>query len=98
MGIILTDTYTLPCGIELSNAYISFFQEQLFIQPQIFPDIGQGFMVNTNYRIYKDQEAREQVLGVVEKGAIMNTSNTLADAYTQLYVALKQKFPNSTDA
>ena len=54
-------------------------------------------MVTSNYRVYRDQDARNLVLPVVEKGAIMNTSNTLTDAYTQLYVALKQKFPNSID-
>lgn len=98
MGIILTDVYTLSSGISLSNVYISFFNEQLFIQPQNFSDTGPGFMVNSNYRVYRDQQAREEVLDVVEKGSIMNTSETLTDAYSQLYAALKQKFPNSTDA
>lgn len=97
MGIILTDVYTLPSGIELSNAYVSFFQEQLFLQPQNFPDIGQGFMVNSCYRVYKDKTAREEIKDVVEKGAIMNTTSSLSDAYTQLYTALKLKFPNSID-
>ena len=98
MGIILTDVYSLPSGINLSNAYISFYQEQLFIQPTIGIDTSTQYMVSSNYRIYRDQEARDLVLGVVEKSAIMNTSDTIADAYSQLYVALKQKFPNSIDA
>jgi hypothetical protein len=97
MGIILTDVYPLPSGINLSNVYVSFYQEQLFIQPTVGTDNSKQYMVSSNYRVYKDQDARNQVLPVVEKGAIMNTSDTLTDAYSQLYVALKQKFPNCID-
>jgi hypothetical protein len=97
MGITLTDSYPLQCGINLSNVYISFYQEQLFIQPTVGTDNAKQYMVSSNYRVYRDKDASDLVLPVVEKGAIMNTSDTLEGAYTQLYVALMQKFPNSID-
>lgn len=98
MGIILNDTYPLSYGVNLSNVYISFYQEQLFIQPTVGTDNSTQYMISSNYRVYRDREAREQSLMVVEKGSIMNTSSRLDEAYLQLYVALKQKFPNSIDA
>jgi hypothetical protein len=96
MGIIIPDVYTFANGIELSNVYISFFQEQLFIQPNNFPD-GKKFIISTSYRIYKDKSAREEVKDVIEKGSIMNTVFTLSDVYNDLYTALKLKFPNCID-
>lgn len=97
MGIILTDVYTLSSNIQLSNVYISFFNEQLFLQPQVLQDNTKGFMASSNYRLYKDKTAREEVRDVVEKAPIMSTTDTLSNAYTNLYAALKQKFPNSED-
>lgn len=97
MGIILTDVYTLSSNIQLSNVYISFFNEQLFLQPQVFDDGTKGFMASSNYRLYKDKTARDEVRDVVEKAPIMNTTDSLENAYNSLYVALKQKFPNSVD-
>ncbi len=96
MGIILTDVYTLNNGIELSNVYISFFEEQLFIQPRNLPD-GNKFIVSACYRLYKDKTAREEIKEAVEKSTIMNMADNLAVVYDQLYVALKQKFPSSVD-
>jgi hypothetical protein len=96
MGIILTDIYPLPSGIELPNVYISFFEEQLFIRPTFGPD-GKSYMVSAVYRIYKNYDAKIINLQTVDRETIMNTTYNLNDAYTVLYNALKQKYPNSID-
>jgi len=91
MGILVPDA-TIPMGLTLSNVYMSFTGEQISIYPVLGSNI---FIINTNYRIYKDSTKRHETN--IRIAIQVETSNISSGVYVILYDKLKVLYPGSTD-
>jgi hypothetical protein len=90
MGILVPEA-TLPSGFTLSNVYMSFSHEPVYISPT-GPDRCQ---IYSYYKVWADVEKSKpsdiRILLTVQ-GADSSLS-----AYTVLYDALKEQYPGSED-
>jgi len=91
MGILVPEA-TLPSGITLSNVYMSFSGEAVFIGPT-----GPGrCQVYSYYKVWPDVEKTKpsdiRILLTVQE------ADPSVSAYTVLYDALKEQYPGSVDS
>jgi len=89
MGIMV-QCGTIPSGVSVSNVYISFGSEPLYILPN-----GGLYRITTHYRIYSTQTKE---LGTdIRIPFTLNISNIDQNVYTAVYNELKCIYPNNID-
>lgn len=91
MGILVSEAY-LPMGITVSNVYMSFFGEMIYVYPR---DADNLYQLKTYYRVYKDQEKNLDTN--IRIPINVSISDIRCDIYTILYEKLKSFYPNSVD-
>jgi hypothetical protein len=89
MGILVSEA-NLPMGVTLSNVYISFSGEVIYIIPRD----GQ-YNISTYYKIYKDETKQPDTN--IRISINVQTSDISSSVYTSLYDNLKQIYPDSVD-
>lgn len=92
MGILVPEAI-LPMGITLSNVYMSFSGETVYVNPRL---PGNVYRINTSYRIYLDPSK--------EKGTNISIPMTVTvndigrdTIFGILYTELKTIYPGSED-
>jgi hypothetical protein len=91
MGILVSDG-TLPSGIPVSNVYMSFSGEVIYILPN---PACNNYTINTNYKVYKDET--KQPGSDIRLTLSIQVNDINVGVYTSLYENLKQIYPNSVD-
>lgn len=95
MGILVQEA-TLPMGLTLSNVYISFTGETIYINPKIKMNDTDMYRVSTTYRVYKDlsKEGGTNITAPLS----LNVQDISRDTiYGMLYEELKIIYPDSID-
>ena len=91
MGILVSDG-TLPSGISVSNVYMSFDSEVVYVTPR---SADGGHTIQANYKVFKDDT--KQPISDVRIPLVTHVSNISVGVYTSLYENLKQIYPSSVD-
>lgn len=91
MGIIVTEGI-LPSGIPVSNVYMSFASEIVYVSPKTPTDI---YILNTYYKVFKDNTKEPN--SDVRIPFFVQVSDISVGVYTSLYENLKQIYPDSVD-
>lgn len=91
MGILVPEA-AIPMGLTLSNVYISFTGEQVYVQSVRGSNV---FIINSVYKVYKD-ETRQPDTNIRIPLAIQ-VNDISVGVYTLLYESLKQIYSNSID-
>jgi hypothetical protein len=90
MGITVPQA-TLPSGINVSNVYMSFANEVIYISPTS----NSKNVINSYYNVYKDST---KTLGTnIRIPICVIVDDISVSVYTLLYDNLKQTYPGSTD-
>jgi len=90
MGIIVPEA-TLPMGITLSNVYMSFSGEAIYVSS------GSGlYNINGIYKVFKDETKTPDTNIRIPISATINDIKD-KDVYTILYTQLKTIYPGSQD-
>ena len=91
MGILVPQA-TLPSGIVLSNVYMTFTGEVLYVTK-----LQTGmYLIRCFYRVYKDYASRSQQPNVrIEASVSVQDPND--NPFKMLYDALKAQYPGATD-
>lgn len=91
MGILVPQA-TLPSGIVLTNVYMTFTGEVLYVNK-----LPSGlYMIRCFYRVYKDYASRTQQPNVrVEASITVQDPND--NPFKMLYEVLKAQYPGATD-
>jgi hypothetical protein len=93
MGILVANG-TLPNGIQVSNVYMSFCQEN--ITTQSVP-IANNFMVSACYRVFADPSRQKGSNIRIPIVIVLPQSDMESHPYTYLYAELKKLYPDSID-
>lgn len=90
MGI-LVNTGILPDGIAVSNVYMSFRQEIIYVTPGITPK----FIIDCKYRVYPgaDKKSSYEIRVPIQA----ETNDISQGVYTYLYNQLKSAYPDSNN-
>jgi hypothetical protein len=91
MGILVSDC-VLPSGISVSNVYMSFDSEVVYVSPRGSDGI---YSINANYKVFKDNTKQPGTNIRVSLSA--QVSDISVGVYTSLYKTLKQIYPDSVD-
>jgi hypothetical protein len=91
MGIIVADGI-LPSGIRVSNVYMSFFSESVYVKAE-----PSGFSLSACYRVFKDPSKQTPSDMRVPMFVAIGNSEINGSIYDILYRELKKTYPNSTD-
>lgn len=90
MGILVPEC-VLPSGIPISNVYMSFNSEVVYI--------GKGpdgsYVVQSHYKVYKDET--KQPDANIRIPLTVQVDDISVGVFTYLYENLKQLYPNSID-
>ena len=92
MGILVTDG-VLPSGIPVSNVYISFDSEVVYVAPR---DSDGRYIVQSHYRVFKD-DTKQPNSNI--RIPISVTVNDIGErpVYDILYEELRALYPQSTN-
>jgi hypothetical protein len=91
MGIIVVDG-ALPSGIPISNVYMSFSGEIVYLSAINSSNL---YPINTSYKVFLDPT---KTLGSnIRIPIITSTSNISQGIYDVLYQELKSIYPNNVD-
>jgi hypothetical protein len=91
MGILVPQA-TLPSGIVLSNVYMTFTGEVLYVNK-----LQSGlYMIRCFYRVYKDYASRTQQPNIRVEASV-NVQDPNNNPFKMLYDALKAQYPGATD-
>jgi len=93
MGILVANG-TLPNGIQVSNVYMSFFQENIIIQSV---PTANNFMITACYRVFSDPSKQQGSDIRVPLVLVLSHEQVSSHPYTYLYAELKKLYPDSTD-
>jgi len=103
MGLTNTASYTTNSGVVVSNSYISFAYENLYLK-QVDANAGAGsvttYKLHANYRVYWNQSARNNNLGFIDLKPIsitLTSAQLSSNPYTLLYNQLKTVYASTTD-
>ena len=90
MGIFVPQA-TLPSGIQVSNVYMSFDTEVVYVSK------GQGntFKINSYYKVFSN--STKSLQSNTRIPLAITTSNIFTNAYQELYTNLKSTYPGSID-
>jgi hypothetical protein len=91
MGIIVSEGI-LPSGIPISNVYMSFSSETVYIFPK---NIDDKYIIQTYYKVYKDDTKQPDTN--IRIPLAIQVSDISVGIYTTLYENLKQIYPDSLD-
>lgn len=91
MGILAYEA-NLPMDITLSNVYISFSKEVIYVVPSIDSNI---YNINTHYKVYKNESKQPDTN--IRVPIFIHVDDITKGIYTLLYDELKQIYPNSVD-
>ena len=91
MGILVTDGI-LPSGIPVSNIYMSFDSEVIYVSPKNADGI---YTIPANYKVFKDDT--KQPNSDVRIPLAIQVNDISVGVYTSLYENLKQIYPDSVD-
>lgn len=91
MGILVQEA-TLPMGLTLSNVYISFAGETIYINPKM----NDMYRVSTTYRVYKDP-SKESGTNITAPLSLNVQDISRDTIYGMLYEELKIIYPDSID-
>ena len=91
MGILVNEG-VLPSGIPVSNVYMSFGSEIVYVSPKSPDDL---YTINTYYKVYKD-DTKQPDTNIRIPFAIQ-VNDISVGVYTSLYENLKQIYPDSVD-
>jgi len=91
MGIIVTDG-TLPSGIPLTNVYMSFSGEPVYVLKD-----GDVWKIHSYYSVFSDPSKSN---GSNIRVNLTTTTSNIAEGspYYFLYCALKMLYPNNIDS
>lgn len=93
MGILVAQG-TLPNGVQVSNVYMSFFQENIVIQSV---PAANNFMITSSYRVFADPSKQQGSDIRVPLILVLSQDQVSSHPYTYLYAELKKLYPDSTD-
>jgi hypothetical protein len=91
MGIIVTDG-VLPSGVPVSNVYISFSSETVYVSSK--NSIGL-YTINAYYKVFKDNTKEPN--SDIRIPLFTQVSDISVGVFDSLYAELKKIYPNSTD-
>jgi hypothetical protein len=91
MGILVYEG-TLPSGIPVSNVYMSFGSEIVYISPKSPDD---RYTVNTHYKVYKDDTKNPN--SDIRIPFAIQVNDISVGIFQSLYENLKQIYPDSVD-
>lgn len=113
MGLINNDTFTASNGVQKTGTYISFNNETIYLRkgnmyPAMMPSSAAPdaassndmYMVNANYRVFWDKEAKEAGKTFIELrnvSAMVPLAQLDSNLYSVLYEELKKQYPNTMD-
>jgi len=91
MGILVSDC-VLPSGISVSNVYMSFDSEVIYVSPK---SLDGRYTITANYKVYKDETKQPDTN--IRIPLNVQVSDISVGVYTSLYENLKQIYPSSVD-
>jgi hypothetical protein len=110
MGLINNDTFTASNGVQKTGTYISFNNETIYLRkgtasaymmpPTSVPVTDDTYMVNANYRVFWDKEAKDAGKSFIELrnvSAVVTLAQLDSNLYGILYEELKKQYPNTVD-
>lgn len=92
MGILATGT--LPSGVQLSNVYISFSDESIYVRPN---DINGTVEYTICYKVFASPSKEGGHICRVPFQVAIPVEEDTKRAYDVIYVHLKSLWPGSTD-
>jgi hypothetical protein len=110
MGLINNDTFTASNGVQKTGTYISFNNETIYLRkgassaymmpPSTVPSTDDTYMVNANYRVFWDKDAKDAGKSFIELrnvSAAVTLAQLDSNLYGILYEELKKQYPNTVD-
>jgi hypothetical protein len=91
MGILVADG-VLPSGIPVSNVYMSFDSEVIYVSPR---GADERYTVTANYKVFKDDT--KQPNSDVRIPFAIQVNDISVGVFQSLYENLKQIYPSSVD-
>ena len=91
MGILVSEC-VLPSGIPVSNVYMSFDSEVIYVSPR---SVDGRYTITANYKVYKD-DTKQPDTNIRIPFAIQ-VNDISVGVYTSLYENLKQIYPSSVN-
>jgi hypothetical protein len=91
MGILVSEGI-LPSGIPVSNVYMSFGSEIVYVSPKNPDDL---YTINTYYKVYKDET--KALNTDIRIPFSVEVNDMSVGIFHFLYEKLKGFYPNSTD-
>ena len=91
MGILVSEG-VLPSGIPISNVYMSFDTEVIYVSPR---SADGRYSIHANYKVFKDDT--KQLNSDVRIPLAIQVNDISIGVYTSLYENLKQIYPESVD-
>ena len=92
MGILASGT--LPSGVQLSNVYISFNDESIYVRPN---DMNQTIEYTVCYKVFADPSKQGGSLCRVPMQVGVPIDEDTKRSYDVIYDHLKTLWPGSTD-
>ena len=92
MGILVPEA-NLPMGVTLSNVYMSFSGETIYVSPR-GKEFGE-YRIHTWYRVYKDVSKDPDTN--IRIPIMVTVPDISRGVYTLLYEQLKMSYPGSED-
>jgi hypothetical protein len=91
MGILVADG-VLPSGIPVSNVYMSFDSEVIYVSPR---GADGKYTIQTNYKVFKDDT--KQPSSDIRVQLAIQVNDISVGVFQSLYENLKQIYPDSVD-
>jgi hypothetical protein len=91
MGILVTDGI-LPSGIPVSNVYMSFDSEIIYVSPK--SEDGR-YTIQAHYKVFKD--ATKELKPDIRLHIAIQVNDISVGVFQSLYENLKQFYPSSVD-
>jgi hypothetical protein len=91
MGILVSEG-VLPSGIPVSNVYMSFDSEVIYVSPR---NADGRYIITANYKIFKDDT--KQPSSDVRLPLAIQVNDITVGVFQSLYENLKQIYPSSVD-
>jgi hypothetical protein len=91
MGILVSEC-VLPSGIPVSNVYMSFDSEVIYVSPR---SVDGRYTITANYKVYKDDTKQPDTN--IRIPFAVQVNDISVGVYTSLYENLKQIYPSSVN-
>lgn len=99
MGLLIHDKIDPGVGMELTDTYASFHNQEVRVQPTEDPKTGKCYNISSRYLIYTSKKACDSGLKPLSALAIRTKtdSNGIQDVYKTLYTELKKKYQQTDE-